>query len=236
MSSKAFFIVFQSLSTAWTFGLASFFSQTPTKYFPRPWFILFNMVTDLVSSEWKVDGLIAKYASMASIHRMASSGSPEKCSRRAALISVVLVVVDMGFTGGGLTGGWGGPAGGCWTGGTPIGIAVMTGGFRVIRGVTGGKGFVAGATVWELGGRGVARFSGESKDAGLTVYCHPRTLFEDEEGSGGVLDLVGDCVCGVTARSRGFWEVSASSGLLGTWKTFLVRWGKILGWLRWSCS
>ena len=112
------------------------------------------------------------------------------------MISAVLVVVDMGFpSGGGLTGGWGG--------------------------VTGGKGFIAGATVWELGGRGVACFGGEGKDAGLTVYCHPRTLFEDEKGSGGVLDLVGGCVCGVTARSRGFWEVLTSSGSLGTQKTFL---------------
>ena len=38
---------------------------------------------------------------------MALSDSPEKCSGRAALISVVLVVVDMGFAGGGLTGGFG---------------------------------------------------------------------------------------------------------------------------------
>ena len=71
---------------------------------------------------------------------------------------------------------------------------------------------------------------------GLTVYCHPRTLFEDEEGSGGVLGLVGDCVWGVVARSRGFWEVLTSSGLSGTWKTFLGHWGKILVWLGWSCS
>ena len=47
-------------------------------------------------------------------------------------------------------------------------------------------------------------FGGEGRDAGLTVYCRPRTRFEDEEWSGGVLDLVGDCVRGVTARSRGF--------------------------------
>ena len=60
MSLKAFFMVFQSLSAAWTFGSASFFNQTPVKYFPRPWFILFNMVTDLVLSSLKVDGLIEK--------------------------------------------------------------------------------------------------------------------------------------------------------------------------------
>ena len=60
MSSKAFFMVFQSLSIVRTFGSASFFSQTPTMYFLRPWFILFNMVTDLVLSSLKVDGLIEK--------------------------------------------------------------------------------------------------------------------------------------------------------------------------------
>ena len=60
MSSKAFFMVFQSLSAALVFGSASFFSQTPAKYFPHPWFILFNMVTDLVLSSLKVDGLIKK--------------------------------------------------------------------------------------------------------------------------------------------------------------------------------
>ena len=47
-------------------------------------------------------------------------------------------------------------------------------------------------------------FGGEGRDAGLTVYCHPRTHFEDNTRSGGVLGLVGGCVCGVTARSRGF--------------------------------
>ena len=151
------------------------------------------MVMDLVLLSLKVDGLIEKYASMASTHLMASSDSPEKCSGRAALISEVFVVVDMGFTGGRLTGGWGGTTGGC-----------RTGGFRVARGVTGGKGFVAGATVWELGGSGVARFGGEGKDVGLTVYYRPRIRFKDEEGSGGVLGLVGDCVRGVTVRSRGF--------------------------------
>ena len=46
MSLKAFFMVFQSLSTVWILGLVSFFSQTPTKYFLHPWFILFNMVID----------------------------------------------------------------------------------------------------------------------------------------------------------------------------------------------
>ena len=111
------------------------------------WFILFNMVMDLVLSVLKVEGLIKKYASMASIHRTASSDSPKKCSGRATLISAVLVVVDMGFAGGGLTGGWGGTVGGCWTEGAAVNATTATRGFRVIRGVTGGKGFVGGATV-----------------------------------------------------------------------------------------
>ena len=34
-------------------------------------------------------------------------------------------------------------------------------------------------------------FGGEDRDAGLTVYCRPRTRFEDDPGSGGVLGLVG---------------------------------------------
>ena len=144
MSSKAFFMVFQSLSAAWTFESASFFNQTPAKYFPRPWFILFNMVTDLVLSSLKVDGLIEKYASMASIHLMALSDSPEKCSGRAALISEVFV--DMGFAGGGLTGF--GLLGGC--GEVTVvekrnGAVVDTVDDVVVtRGVTGGRGLVTG--------------------------------------------------------------------------------------------
>ena len=63
------------------------------------------MVTDLALSALKVDGLIEKYASIASIHQMASLDSVEKCSGRATLISAVLVVVDMGFVDGGLI--WG---------------------------------------------------------------------------------------------------------------------------------
>ena len=140
-------MVFQSLSVVWTFGSPSFFSQTPAKYFPRPWFILFNMVTDLASSVLKVDGLMEKYASMASIHQMASSDSPEKCSGRAALISAVLVVVDMGFAGGGLTGGFG-LTGGCDGGAVVVKInevvVGMTEGVVVTRGVTGGSGLVTG--------------------------------------------------------------------------------------------
>ena len=140
-------MVFQSLSAFWIDASASFFSQTPAKYFPHPWFILFNMVTDLVLSELKVDGLIEKYASIASIHQMASSDSPEKCSGRAALISAVLMVVDMGFAGGGLTGGFG-LTGGC-DGGVMVEkidkvVVCTTEGIVVTRGVTGGSGLVAG--------------------------------------------------------------------------------------------
>ena len=147
MSSKAFFMVFQSLSAVWTFGSVSFFNQTPAKYFLCPWFILFNMVTDLVLSSLKVDGLIEKYASMASIHLMASSDSPEKCSGRAALISEVFVVVDMGFAGGGLTGGFG-LLGGCG-GGAVVEkrdevVVGTTEDAVVTRGVTGGRGLTTG--------------------------------------------------------------------------------------------
>ena len=146
MSSKAFFMVFQSLSAAWIFVSASFFNQTPAKYFPHPWFILFNMVMDLVLSSLKVDGLIEKYASMASIHLMASSDSLEKCSGRAALISAAFVVVDMGFAGGRLTGF--GLLGGC-VGGKVVEkrdeeVVGTTEDAVVTRGVTGGKGLVTG--------------------------------------------------------------------------------------------
>ena len=58
-----------------------------------------------------MEGLIQKYASMAFTHWIASSVSPEKSSGRASLTTVVLVVVDMGFIGGG-----GGLAGGCGKG------------------------------------------------------------------------------------------------------------------------
>ena len=80
------------------------------------------------------------------------------------------------------------------------------------------------------------RFGGEGSNAGLGVYCHPRTLFENKGGSGGVLGLVGGCVYGVVTRSRGFWGVLTSSRSSGTRKVFLGHWGKILGWLGWSCS
>ena len=78
---------------------------------------------------------------------MVSSDSPEKCSGRAALISAVLAVVDMVFTGGRLTGGFG-LTGGC-DGGAVVEkidevVVGMTEGIVVTRGVTGGSGLVTG--------------------------------------------------------------------------------------------
>ena len=136
----------------------------------------------------------------------------------------------------GFAGSWGGLAGGCDGGTVGRGIVVdevaagVAGGAMVTRGVTGGIGLVIGMLDWELeGGSGVIHLGGEGSDAGLAVYWHPKTLFEDEEGSVGVLGLVGDWVWGVTAKSKGFWGVLVSSELSGAWKTFLGCWGKILG-------
>ena len=83
-------------------------------------------------------------------HRIASLVSPENGSGRASLTMGVLVVVDMGFAGGG-----GGLAGGCG-GGTVGGGAVVKGvkvdgmvvgtteDTVVTRGVTDGNGLVTG--------------------------------------------------------------------------------------------
>ena len=129
-------------------------------------------VTDLTSSLVKVEGLTWKYASMAFTHRIASSVSPEKTSGRASLTVLVLVVVDMGFAGGGT-----GLAGGCDKGtvveGAKINMVVIgaTEGTVVTRGVTGGSGLVTGILGWEPeGGNGVLHLGGEGSDAGLTVY------------------------------------------------------------------
>ena len=85
---------------------------------------------------------------------------------------LVLVVVDMGFVGGGT-----GLAGGC-DGGTVVGGAKINGvvvgtteGTVVTKGVTGGNGLVTGILGWEPeGGSGVVCLGGEGSDAGLTVY------------------------------------------------------------------
>ena len=111
----------------------------------------------------------------------------------------------------------------------------MAGGTVVTRGMTGGKGFVTEILGCELkGGKKAMCLGGKGRDAGLAG--HPKTLFEDEKGSVRVLDLVGDCVCRVTARSKGFWGVSISSKSSGAQKTLLDCWGKILDRLGWSCS
>ena len=125
-----------------------------------------------MSSVVKVEGLTQKYASMAFTHRLASSVSPEKTSGRASLTVLVLVVVDMGFAGGG-TGLTGGCDGGTVVGGAKIDGVVIgtTEGTVVTKGVTGGNGLVAGILGWEpKGGSGVIRLGGKGSDAGLTVY------------------------------------------------------------------
>ena len=93
------------------------------------------------------------------------------------MISVVLVLVDIGFAGGGI-----GLAGGCgsWTVGEDAvvnevvkarGLVVdMAGDAVVTRGVTGGKGLVTGTLGCELeGGKEVMCLGGEGRDAGLAV-------------------------------------------------------------------
>ena len=172
MSANAFFTWSKSLSDAFTFASARIRSQVSAKYFPRPLPILLSKVTALMSSVVKVEGLTRKYASMAFTHRLASSVSPEKTSGSASLTVLVLVVVDMGFAGGGT-----GLAGGC-DGGTVVGGAKINGvvvgtteGTMVTKGVTGGNGLVTGTLGWEPeGGSGVIHLGGEGSDAGLTVY------------------------------------------------------------------
>ena len=82
---------------------------------------------------------------MAFTHQMASLVSPEKISGRASLTVLVLVVVDMGFIGGGsgLVGGW---DGGTVDEGAKIdGVVVDTIKDTVVaKGVTGGSELVTG--------------------------------------------------------------------------------------------
>ena len=172
MSANTFFTWSKSLSDALTFASARIRSQVSVKYFPRPLPILLSKVTTLTSSVVKVEGLTQKYACMAFTHWLASSVSPEKTSGRASLTVLVLVVVDMGFTGGGT-----GLAGGC-SGGTVVGGAKINGmvvgtteGTVVTRGVTGGNRLITGILGWEPeGGSGVVHLGGKGSDAGLTVY------------------------------------------------------------------
>ena len=145
MSANAFFTWSKSLSDALIFASARIRSQVSEKYFPRPLLILLSRVTTLALSVVKVEGLTRKYASMAFTHWLASSVSPEKISGRASLTVLVLVVVDMGFVGGGT-----GLAGGCnrgtVVGGAKIdGVVVgMTEDTVVTKGMTGGNGLVTG--------------------------------------------------------------------------------------------
>ena len=172
MSANAFFMWLKSLSDALTFASARIRSQVSEKYFPHPLLILLSRVTTLASSVVKMEGLTRKYASMVFTHRLASSVSPEEISGRASLTVLVLVVVDMGFAGGGtgLAGGCGGVSvvGGAKIDGVVVG---MTEGIVVTKGVTGGNGLVTGILGWEPeGGSGVVHLGGEGSDAGLTVY------------------------------------------------------------------
>ena len=172
MLANAFFTWSKSLSDASTFTLVRIHNQVSAKYFPCPLLILLSRVTDLMSSVVKVEGLTRRYTSMAFTHQLASSISLEKTSGRASLTVLVLVVVDMGFIGGGT-----GLVGGC-DGGTVVrggkidGVIIgMTEGTVVTKGVTGGSGLVTGILGWEPeGGSGVVHLGGEGSDAGLTVY------------------------------------------------------------------
>ena len=125
-----------------------------------------------------VDGLTAKYTLIAFIQQTASLVSPEKSTGSAALISVVSVVVDIGFIGGG-AGLAGGCGGGTVGGGAVVNEVVKAGGLavdmargtEVTRGVTGGKGLVIGTLGCEPeGGREAMCLDGEGRDAGLAVY------------------------------------------------------------------
>ena len=172
MLANACFTWSKSLSDALMFTSARMCNQVSAKYFPRSLPILLSMVTDLALSVVKVEGLIQKYASMVFTHQIVSLVSPEKISGRASLTMLVLVVVDMGFAGGG---------GGLvedWDGGTVDegakinGVVIgMTEDTVVTKGVTGGSGLVTGTVGWELeGGNGVLCLGGEGSDAGLTVH------------------------------------------------------------------
>ena len=172
MSANAFFTWSKSLSDALIFASARICNQVSEKYFPRPLLTLLSRVTTLASSVVKVEGLTRKYTSMAFTHWLASSVSPEKISGRASLTVLVLVVVDMGFAGGG-TGLVGGCDGGTVVGGAKInGVVIgMTEGTVVTKGVTGGNGLVTGILGWEPeGGSGIEHLGGKGSDAGLTVY------------------------------------------------------------------
>ena len=167
MSANACFTWSKSLSADLTFLSARMCNQVSAKYFPCPLPILLSRVTDLTLLLVKVEGLTQKYASMVFTHQIASSVSPEKTSGRAFLTVLVLVVVDIGFTGGG-TGLAGGCDGGTVNEGAKIdGVVIGTIEDTVVtRRVTGGSGLVAGILGWEPeGGNVVLCLGGEGSDA-----------------------------------------------------------------------
>ena len=108
---KASITLLKVLSEVFTFTFAKLSSQVSARLPPCPLLILLSRVTDLALSVVYVNGLTAKYTFIAFIQWTASSVSPEKSAGSAALISVVLVVVDVGFAGGGA-----GLAGSCGSG------------------------------------------------------------------------------------------------------------------------
>ena len=144
MLANACFMWSKSLSADLTFLSTRICNQGSTKYFPCPLSILLSKVTDLTSSLVKVQGLTLKYASMVFTHQIVSSVSPEKTLGRASL-TVLVLVVDIGFASGG-TGLVGGCDGGTVDEGAKInGVVVgMTEDMVVTRGVTGGSGLVIG--------------------------------------------------------------------------------------------
>ena len=178
MEAKASVTFSKVLSEAFTFTSAKILSQVFAKWPSLPLLILLSRVTDLASSVVYVNGLTAKYAFMAFIQWTAFSIPLEKSAGSAALISAVLVMVDIGFAGGAT-----GLAGSCG-GRTVVRVTVvneaveavglvvdMTEGAVVTRGITGGKELVTGMLGCELdGGREVMHLGGESRDAGLAVY------------------------------------------------------------------
>ena len=159
MEAKAFVTFSKVLSADFMFASANMLSQVSAKWPPCPLLILLSKVTDLALSVVYIEGLTVKYAFMAFIQWTVSSVSPEKSAGSAALILAVLVVVDIGFAGGGA-----GLAGGCdgrtvdknavvkegvKTGGLVVDVS---GGAVVTRGVTGGKKLVTGMLGCELKG------------------------------------------------------------------------------------
>ena len=111
---------------------------------------------------------------MAFTHWTASSVSPEKSAGRAALISVMLMVVDIGFAGGGWE--WVGRRLWQWDCGWGVavvnGVVVDTMGDAVVtRGMIGGKGLVTVMLGCKLeGGNEAMRLGSEGRNTELAKY------------------------------------------------------------------